>query len=161
VKSIVFLVAAFLTSGCNRQPSSQPVCLEVFLATRRKDIILNGFPESLLPSGVKKLTPEMLPPTAITAVQPTVPPDLRVVAIDDEIIDAELVVHADGSSSDLRITQTRHPELNAYILRALRKWTFSPATLKGEPVTVNLPIWVFVNPCPNERDPSSHRRSDK
>ena len=55
-------------------------------------------------------------------------PDSRVVL--------EGVIGPDGRFENLRVITTRKPELSDRALEAVRKWTYDPATLGGEPVPV-------------------------
>jgi TonB family protein len=53
-------------------------------------------------------------------------------------VDVEIVVRADGTVADARISRSldKLHGLDEEALATARRWTFEPATLKGQPVPV-------------------------
>jgi periplasmic protein TonB len=51
-----------------------------------------------------------------------------------------VVVQADGSVGDVKVTKPLHPELDEQATATVRKWQFKPGTKGGEPVPVLVEI---------------------
>lgn len=67
-------------------------------------------------------------------VEPEYPPTARQFRVSGEVI-AELTVGVDGKVENISIMKG-NPLLNAAVLAALRKWTFTPFSVDGRPTRV-------------------------
>jgi TonB family protein len=85
--------------------------------------------------------PEIVPPTVVRSVKPT----YTRAAMREKIqgtLEVAAVVKADGSVSDLVVTQSLDTEhgLDEEGLKAVRQWQFTPGTRNGQPVNVRVRI---------------------
>jgi TonB family protein len=57
-----------------------------------------------------------------------------------------LVVNEDGSTSDLKVTESAGSILDEAVLRAIRTWRFEPATKAGVKVKVRMLVTQTYKP---------------
>ncbi len=62
------------------------------------------------------------------------------------MIVAETVVSTTGSIADACIVQSKHPELDASVINAIKQWKYKPALKNGQPVSVFVTITVRIHP---------------
>ncbi|MBI5170362.1 MAG: energy transducer TonB [Candidatus Eisenbacteria bacterium] len=77
-------------------------------------------------------------PEALYKVAPSYPEDARRANVDGTVM-VQVLIGKDGHVKDMRVTKSI-PMLDDAAMRAVRQWTFVPATSKGKPVAV----WVAV-----------------
>ena len=62
-------------------------------------------------------------------------------------------IGADGAPADVRVEYaSRHPELDAAAIAAVRTWRFKPATSRGKPVATKIRVPVKFTPPPIKPD---------
>jgi protein TonB len=83
------------------------------------------------PSGIK-------PPRQTYAPEPMTPANLH----DPVLVTIGVFLGADGKLNDIQIKSAPNPDFDQAALRAIRQWTFSPATCDGEPVAMEIAIQV-------------------
>jgi periplasmic protein TonB len=59
---------------------------------------------------------------------------------------AAIVVENAGAVKDPTIVRSDHPDLDPFVIEALKKWKYKPARKNGEPVEVFLIITVLIHP---------------
>ncbi|HZP81228.1 MAG TPA: TonB family protein [Chthonomonadaceae bacterium] len=85
------------------------------------------------PPEVKK-EPVFTEAEPVQSPQPTLPDDLRAETLDKTCV-AEFIVGADGTPTNVKITQsTGNDELDRIALETARQWRFKPATRDGQPI---------------------------
>jgi TonB family protein len=82
-------------------------------------------------------TPGIVAPKPVTGPNPSYTPAARGAGVQGTV-DVEIVVRADGTVADARISRSldKLHGLDEEALATARRWTFEPATLKGQPVPV-------------------------
>jgi outer membrane biosynthesis protein TonB len=132
------VLLAFNTGACLREarPRSSPKATPATAASTH----IPGF-EADHP-GVCQGSDRVTPPELLTKVMPTYPEETlkKVRVLSPIIVDA--VINEEGRVVDPRIRQSDHPDLDPYVINAVRAWTYKPACLEGKPVAVFLSIVV-------------------
>jgi TonB family protein len=90
---------------------------------------------------IVKLGPGVIPPRLTKKTKPTYPPEVKKAGING-VITMECVVLTDGTVGDVRVKKGLHVDLDLEAVSTVRKWAFSPATLRadGKPVPVMVEI---------------------
>ncbi len=86
------------------------------------------------PPPMTLVTEAVAPPRALRQEMPQFPEEARKAGV-QVVVTVKYVVNEDGSVSDVVVVKG-HPMLDAEVVRAVRAWRFSPATLDGRPVRV-------------------------
>lgn len=84
-------------------------------------------------NGVYRLGNGVLSPRPIRIVKPQYTASTMRARIEGTVV-LECVVKKDGTVGDVRIAASLHPDLDQEAIRAVRQWSFAPATLRDEPV---------------------------
>lgn len=84
----------------------------------------------------------MTPPRVIVAVKPTYTNRAMMARIEGSVM-LELVVRADGTPANIRVTRSLDPDgLDGEAVRAASQWRFAPGRLNGNPVDVVASIQI-------------------
>lgn len=80
-------------------------------------------------------------PRLTKEVKPTYPPAVMQAGISGTI-EMECVVLTDGTVGDVRVKKGLHADLDREAISTMRKWSFSPTTLRadGKPVPVMVEV---------------------
>src|SRR5579863_1349762 len=81
------------------------------------------------------------PPTLLREVKPAYTDEARRRAIEGNVV-LQIIVRADGSVGDVRVTHTLAAGLEQRAVEAVRQWRFSPARHQGTPVDVLVEVSV-------------------
>jgi TonB family protein len=81
--------------------------------------------------------PCVVQPTAVTQPEPDYSDEAREKKIEGEIF-LEFVVGVDGRTHDVHVTKSLGSGLDEKSIEAVKRWTFKPGTLDGNPVAVKL-----------------------
>lgn len=96
--------------------------------------------------------PAATQPRAVDTPPPDYPLQYACAGIGGEVT---LVVQIDasGATADVRVQyRSRHPELDAAAIAAVRTWRFKPATNRGQPVATRIRVPVKFTPPPIKPD---------
>lgn len=78
---------------------------------------------------------DLTPPRALSSPAPQYPEAAREEKVEGVVI-VQVVIEKDGTVSQTRVLKGLHPELDRASREAISTWTFEPARLDGEPVSV-------------------------
>jgi hypothetical protein len=131
-------VAGLMTIGAAK-PSRTPGRQETPSPTERR---IEAY-EAARP-GVRHSGGNVTPPKLIVNEQPRFPPAIFARRRTGGIMILEAVVDEHGVLKEPIFLKGVQPDLQPYVLDALRKWRYEPATLKGKPVPVFLTLVVNI-----------------
>jgi TonB family protein len=94
------------------------------------------------------------PPHVTHSEGPVYPEQARTQRLEGTVV-LKAVITADGKPTNLRVSQSPHPELNQAAIDAVNKWTFAPGTYDGKPVPVEMPIQINFRLSPTPSGASS------
>ena len=78
---------------------------------------------------------DVRPPLVRRHVEPLLPEEIRH-GTPEPFILLELQIDACGEVQAVRVLRSNAPSLHPYVIPAIQKWTFQPATRRGVPVSV-------------------------
>ena len=81
-----------------------------------------------------------MPGKLITRVQPVYPETARKLRL-REMVSANVVIHKDGTVT-VQNVGAGHPLLGPAAAAAVQQWKYEPTTVSGEPVDVQLKVYV-------------------
>jgi protein TonB len=87
----------------------------------------------------------IVPPTLVYKKEVQFPESVKNKKQVWSIIIAETVVSKTGSISEACIVQSKHPELDASVINAVKQWKYKPALKDGQPVSVFVTITVRIH----------------
>ena len=83
---------------------------------------------------------KVVPPVLLKSVEPKLPKGAEAIPIT-----LEARITASGDVENVKVLQSRKPELNEFYVAALKQYKYKPATLNGKPVPVLLTVSVTVH----------------
>jgi outer membrane biosynthesis protein TonB len=108
----------------------------------RSDVAASAF-EKAHP-GVMYIGGKIKAPVRIAGDQPDFPEELRRTRRIGEVMILLSVIDEHGSLTDTAFLNDTQPDLQPYVLKALKTWRYKPATLGGQPVRVFLTTTVNI-----------------
>jgi serine/threonine-protein kinase len=133
-------------------PGCEPAVLQVELAAERPLLALTVSlaPErpqdgSLRPGQFVAFGPEVMPPCRVGGALPQYPPGARERGLSGSPL-VELWVGEQGEVMDLAVVESAGSILDGALLDAVSQWRFTPARLRGVPVSVRLLIQHHFRP---------------
>jgi len=85
-----------------------------------------------------------VPPPALKAPSPKFPKEALQKKIDGHVL-LDVVVDKNGLAHDIRVLQPLGYGCDEEAIKSVEKWRFSPATLDGQPVAVEImSMWNFI-----------------
>jgi periplasmic protein TonB len=82
---------------------------------------------------------DVKPPVLVKEFKPKYTPATMRAGVQGNVV-LDVVVKADGSVGDVKVTKPLHPELDEQAISTVRKWQFKAGTKGGEPVPVLVEI---------------------
>lgn len=82
-----------------------------------------------------------IPPLPVFNPMPVIPSDLRTRRF-ATFVRVEFFVNTNATFTSRLLSSTGYDELDRVVLRTLKRWKFSPATLNGQPVTGTLKLRI-------------------
>ncbi len=86
-----------------------------------------------------KLGPGVRAPMIRKDVKPTYPGEMMKAGVEG-LVYMDCVVLEDGTVGDVRVSKSLHPALDKEAVSTVRKWLFSPATVDGKSVPVQVAV---------------------
>jgi protein TonB len=87
---------------------------------------------------------EVRPARVVRRVEPRYP-QVMVHARMAAVVTVSCIVGKDGSIREPTIIKSSYPPFNAAVLDALKQWTFTPGTMRGQPVDTWFELTVSFN----------------
>jgi TonB family protein len=105
-------------------------------------------PEHQFEAGILRLSaPGVRPPTLLHEIKPFYPKEPHDAWIEGHV-QLEAVVQEDGSVGDVRVTRSKHPDLDQAAVAAARRWRFQPAQKDGIPIPLIVTIDISFKRTP-------------
>ena len=97
------------------------------------------------------------PPRRISGPAPKYPEDARKEHVEGTVV-IQAVIDEDGTVAQTRVVHSLTPSLDRVSQEAIRQWTFEPATLDGEPVSVFYNLTINFRLDKDEKGDRGRRR---
>jgi protein TonB len=85
--------------------------------------------------GPMRVGDDVTPPEVRIRVEPDYTKDAMVAKVQGVVL-LEVVVRANGTTGSMRVVRSLRPDLDQSAMQAVRRWLFTPARHKGQPVDV-------------------------
>jgi len=101
--------------------------------------------KSFLVEQKAKATPGIIQPAPISMPMPRFPQGLEAAGANGTVT-VEFVVNTDGSTSDIKVVNATHPEMEKAVIAVATEWKFKPAVKDGKTVRARLrqPVYFKV-----------------
>jgi TonB family protein len=91
------------------------------------------------------LIDKLTPPKLITKFEPQFPEEALKKERTGTPIIAEIRISERGEVTKIRILTSKHPDLNPFVIKALKKWKYKPAMKADKPVAVCIQITTHID----------------